>query len=106
GSGKAPAEPDATPLLTSVAFSRSIAAARLRELDLDAERLSACLKRLQGQAYAVGVPADRIGVPSRPGTISLSDARLAAADFVFLHTTRSSLAELAECVGAGPWSEP
>jgi hypothetical protein len=108
GAGKAPAEPDATPLLTSVAFSRTVAAARLHELArdpataLDADRLAGCLERLNGPAFAAGLPADRVGGPSRPGAISLSDARLAAADFVFLHTTRTSLAELFECLDFTP----
>jgi hypothetical protein len=96
GDGKAPGEPDGTLLLTSVAFSRSLASQRLRELAADSatgmdsplhDRCQALLKQLDLHSLSV----DRIGEPSRPGTVSLTDARRAAADFVFLHTTAGSV---------------
>jgi hypothetical protein len=100
GVGKSLAEPDGTLLLASVAFSRTLAVARLHDLahflpgDLDASRLQGFLARLHTLGFVDGVPLERIGAAIRPGAIALADARLAAADFVFLHTTAASLAEL------------
>ncbi len=100
GIGKAPAEPDGTLLLTSVAFSRTLAAARLHDLArdpavaLDEARLRGFLAQLNAPGFVGGVPLDQVGGTLRPGAIALADARLAAADFVFLHTTAGSLADL------------
>jgi hypothetical protein len=96
GDGKAPGEPDGTLLLTSVAFSRSVAAQRLGELaadpavGIDLAFFDACRSSLANSPVR-GLPSDEIGEPSRPGTISLTDARRAAADFVFLRTTAGSV---------------
>jgi hypothetical protein len=95
GMHKAPAEPDTTLLLAATAFSRSIAEQRLRFLAgelglLTAGTLSELQKRLDA-APVRGLPLDRIGVSPRPGVMSLSLARQAAADFVFLHTTRGGV---------------
>jgi hypothetical protein len=97
--GKAPGEPDATPLLASLAFSRSIAAQRIHVLAKDEvfmwqkPILDAALRRLL-DSPPCGLPLDRIGDASRPGSVSLSDARLASPDFEFLRTVSSSRAAL------------
>ncbi len=98
GAGKAPAEPDGTLLLASEAFSRSVAEQRLHALArepgllTDAER-DACLHRLRKGAETRGLPLDRVG-EGRPGAVSLTDARRAAADFVLLRTTPGSVRAL------------
>ena len=92
GVGKAPAEPDATLLLSAEAFSASIARERLHALarDLGIASNDAAFQRLLAAPEVHGLPLDAIGGAIRPGTVSLSDARRAAADFVFLRTTPSS----------------
>ena len=101
GAGKAPMEPDGTLLLASEAFSRSIAEQRLlalaREPGLltDAER-EACLRRLEEGTETHGLSLDAVGGDARPGTVSLTDARRAAADFVLLRTTPGSVRALLE----------
>lgn len=102
GDAKAPAEPDRTPLLSSLGFSRTIAVGRLNALkrepflQSEADLLDRCLARLLGGEVPAGLPVERIGSPRRPATVSLTDARRVAADFVFLHTTPGSLTELLE----------
>src|SRR5262249_7983554 len=59
-----------------------------------ADVLERCLERSQAGEAPSGLAVERIGAPRRPATVSLTDARRAAADFVFLHTTRSSLDRL------------
>ena len=101
GAGKAPAEPDGTLLLASEAYSRSIAEQRLNALAQepgllpDAER-DACLRRLQEGAETHGLSLDAVGGDARPGTVSLTDARRAATDFVLLRTTPGSVRALLE----------
>jgi hypothetical protein len=92
GIGKAPAEPDATLLLSAEAFSASIARERLHALarDLGITLNDAALQRLLAAPEVPGLPLDAIGGAIRPGTVSLSDARRAASDFVFLRTTPGS----------------
>jgi len=85
GIGKAATEPDGTLLLSAEAFSVSIAEERMRSLDLPS---------LPDRPAVHGLPLDAIGGAVRPGTVSLADARRAAADFVFLRSTRSSVRAL------------
>jgi hypothetical protein len=99
GAGKAPAEPDGTLLLASEAFSRSVAERRLhalaREPGLFPEgELNECLRRLKDGGGVVGLPTAAVGGAARPGVVSLTDARRAAPDFVFLRTTPGSVHEL------------
>jgi hypothetical protein len=86
GIGKAPTEPDGTLLLSAEAFSASIAQERLHMLagDVGLRPDDAAFPEVRG------VPLDAIGGAVRPGSVSLADARRAAADFVFLRTTPSS----------------
>ena len=101
GAGKAPGEPDGTLLLASEAYSWSIAEERLhalaREPGLlpDAER-DACLQRLREGKETHGLSLDAVGGDARPGTVSLTDARRAAPDFVLLRTTPGSVRALLE----------
>ena len=101
GAGKAPGEPDGTLLLASEAYSRSIAEQRLEALArepgllTDAER-DACLRRLRDGAETQGLSLDMVGGEARPGTVSLTDARRAAPDFVLLRTTPGSVRALLE----------
>lgn len=84
GGAKSAIEPDATPLLASVGYSRSVAAARLRLLGV------------RGDCPTLpGVPLSAIGGPVRPGTLSLSDAARSMPDAVFRATLAGSLRALA-----------
>jgi hypothetical protein len=94
GGGKAPAEPDATLLLASVAYSRSIAEGRLPALARDAGISPDAVEGVRAGLSIPGLPLDAIGPAVKPATVSLADARRAAGDFVFLHTTRGSVAAL------------
>jgi hypothetical protein len=85
-----PAAPDGTMLLTSLAFSRTVATQRLRQLQQwglinDVETWIEMMGQISG------LPLDHIGPPTRMGTVALTDAARAARDFVFLSTTPSSL---------------
>jgi hypothetical protein len=98
GVRKAAAEPDATPLLTAEAFSRGVAGQRLhamrRDLGLlDDVRHAALLCRLE-EMDVRGLPLEAVGAATRPGAVTLTDARRAAPDFVFLRTTRNGIGEL------------
>jgi hypothetical protein len=96
GGAKAPAEPDSTPLLASVAYSRSVAEERLRALAQAVELGEEFWARVRAGLTLPGLPLERIGGAVRPGTVSLADARRAAADFVFLHSTRAAAQALLE----------
>jgi hypothetical protein len=96
GSAKAPTEPDATLLFSYEAFSPSLAARRLEYLAgapylLPAEALARHRQRLQDGLPARGLRVDSLPVASRPGVVSLVDARQAAADFLLLCTTARSV---------------
>lgn len=97
GVRKEPGEVDRTPLVSYEAFSPSIAKRRVRELAsagwIDDRRRDALLAALDELAVG-GVPLARLSPVERPGVVSIADAGKAAADFVFLHTTRGSLDEL------------
>lgn len=110
GACKSPGEPDQTPLLSAIAFSRTVAVQRLVQLagdaDLPVEKtfVDVCRARLLKLSVA-GLPLDRIDGEPRPGSVSLRDARLAASDFVFLRTTSSSLASFLASVDCTPLRE-
>jgi hypothetical protein len=89
GGGKAATEPDGTLLLSAEAFSASIARERLHVLahEVGVERDNIEFQHLLAPSEVRGLPLDVIGGAVRPGTVSLTDARRTAADFVFLRTT-------------------
>lgn len=96
---KADGEVDRTPLLSYVAFSRSVAEARLHDLYrwqcLASENvLRDCVAALQALPI-LGFPAAELPGTERPGVVALEDARRAANDFVFLATTRASRMDFA-----------
>jgi hypothetical protein len=93
GEGRAPGEPDATPLLSCQAYSRAIAEQRLRDLARE-EVLTDGVRGLPEAPAVAGLPLDAIGTTPRPGVVSLADARQASPDFVFLRTTAASLQDL------------
>jgi hypothetical protein len=98
GEGKHPAELDATLLLSSLAYSRAIAEDRLRRLARELVSASGApeSRGYDGLLDFAGLPVDAIGEAAHPGVVTLADARRASADFVFLHTTRSSVDALLE----------
>jgi hypothetical protein len=102
GAFKAPGEPDATILLSAVAFSRGIAGQRLDLLRdrglVSAERHDELRRRL-AELPVAGVPVFTIPASPRPGVASLADARQASRDFVFLHTTERTLQEFRDLYG-------
>ena len=83
GGGKATVEPDGTPLVASLAFSRAVAVRRLRLLGSD----------LVADFDFPGTPLDAIGPAVRQGTVSLADAGRVSGDFVFRHTLPGSRRE-------------
>src|SRR5207249_4416180 len=86
---KPPGERDQTLLLSYEAFSQSVAVQRLRFLAetlglMDANPHALLRRRLESGLSIQGIaPAASAGF-SRPGVVSLDDARLVAGDFVFL----------------------
>lgn len=94
---KRPGEVDRTPLVSYVAFSRSLAVRRLATASsagwLDDSTHDALRARLANLAPA-GVAAAELQCVERPGIVSLADANKAAADFVVLRSTRGSLDEM------------
>jgi hypothetical protein len=97
GAGKAPTEPDATPLLSYEAFSRAVAGRRLQHLADKLGLISAEEHEAHRQALArlevAGVPLDAVHSTARPGAVSLADARQVAGDFVLLRTTAGTAAD-------------
>jgi hypothetical protein len=93
GAGKSAAEPDGTLLLSAEAFSISIARQRLLSFsgDLGVGREDDLIRRLLARPTLPGLTLDTVGGGARSSTVSLADARGAAADFVFLRSTRSSV---------------
>jgi hypothetical protein len=96
--GKAPGEPDQTLLLSYEASSRSIARRRLELLEPLTEGVvepldwSACrhtFEALPIEGIGLGSP----GNATRPGAVSVEDARKVAEDMRFLRTTRRSVAD-------------
>ncbi|MBL8794022.1 MAG: hypothetical protein JNM56_08955, partial [Planctomycetia bacterium] len=92
---KRPTEPDRTPLLSYVAFSRTVAEQRLQELRnleaLDEAAWQAARQRL-AELSVPGLPLQLTPGPARPGVPSLRDAFQTAHDFVLLFTTARSSA--------------
>jgi hypothetical protein len=88
GAGKAATEPDGTLLLSAEAFSAAIAWQRRDALAHEVGLRSDDTGLPASEVH--GLPLDAIGGAARPGTVSLADARRAAADFVFLRTTPAS----------------
>jgi hypothetical protein len=82
GSGKERAEPDATPLLASEAFSPSLARRRLQMLAEELGPLDVAIPEV------AGLPAEEVEGVQRPGVVSLLDARQAGQDFVFVRSAR------------------
>jgi hypothetical protein len=93
GTAKAPGEPDGTLLLSCEAYSGSIARQRLLDLARE-ERLAEDVQGLPEEPPIRGLPLDAVGGSPRPGIVSLTDARQASPDFVFLRTTPSSVRAL------------
>lgn len=95
GDAKAPVEPDATTLLASEAFSASIATGRLAALQRDgllqSDESARLASRLRAVDFVTGLALETIGQPPRPGTIALTDARMASGDFLFLRTVPGSV---------------
>lgn len=93
--GKAPGEPDRTPLLSYLAFSRCIASRRLQEiadrtrqagLELDFLSLSGAVQELPVRGMSIEkVAAKRMAV------VSLADVCKSAEDFALLETLRTGL---------------
>ncbi len=98
GVGKSVGEPDATLLLSAEAFSATTARQRLHALatEIEVSAQNELYLRLLARPPIPGVPLESIGEALRPGIVSLLDARLAAADFVFLRSTPSSIRALFE----------
>jgi hypothetical protein len=114
---KEPAEVDRTPLLSYEAFSLTIAEARLQKLcgvppaggtgrrvrTRSQKEVSQLVTRLREAATKyLGFPVSRFPATRRLGCVSLVDARLAAADFQFLRTTRVSLRQFLEYFDLNP----
>jgi hypothetical protein len=102
GAGKGPLEPDQTPLLSYLAFSRSIARRRLdylaNSLQLIPERTqyNSLCAMLEHALDVKGLPLEAISATSRPGGASLADMAKVADDFLVLRTTSQTAAELFE----------
>ena len=96
---KADGEVDRTPLFSYVAFSRSVAEGRLRNLYrwrcfASEDVYRRCLAVLETLPIR-GVSAAELPGAERPGVVALEDARRAADDFVFLYTTGRSRTDFA-----------
>ena len=102
GGAKAPVEPDATPLLASLAYSRFVAAQRLRR---SVARSGNAGRRRERTGTVQGCPLTASASPSRLGTVSLSDAARAAPDFVYLHTLPGSVRSLLDWIDFGPFRD-
>jgi len=107
GIHKRPTEPDRTPLLSYVAFSRTVAERRLDELFalnlLGSEAELAALRRRLKELPVTGLPLQMSTAAPRPGVPSLRDAFQTAADFVLLRTTRRSFHEFWQLFDLGAW---
>jgi hypothetical protein len=102
GNGKAPVEPDATPLLATLAYSQQIATARLHELKAAGLLTSEGLDELRQKLALPGVPLSAIGLPARQATVSLADAARVAPDFVFRRTLRGGIRRFLSLFDWGP----
>jgi hypothetical protein len=92
GAGKLPRMPDATPLLSYEAFSRSVAERRLQLLTdalkaIPSSEAKTLRHSLEASVAGPGVPLTMVPGRMRPGTVALADAHQVAEDFIFLRTT-------------------
>jgi hypothetical protein len=90
GVGKTGVEPDATPALATLAFSATIATARLRALQAAGLLDAAAVDDLRTRLTLPGVSLSEVGLPARAATVSLADASRVAPDFVFRRTLPGS----------------
>jgi hypothetical protein len=94
GVGKAPAEPDQTPLLSYEMFSQSLAQERLRFLQRIVQSIDTPgpmdIAHAPAAALSAGIPLQLTMASQRPGVVALEDALKMAPDFVVLRTTRCS----------------
>ena len=96
GAGKAPGEPDLSPLLAHEGYSRSLAEKALNELardpllGLSADDIAACRALLAQPWPTGGIPAHTLPTEP-PRVVSLADAAKAAGDFVILRTMPASV---------------
>ena len=98
GTGKRPGEIDRTPLMSYVAFSRTILLAPTSQ-QLERSGWTAPAERDQwlqaAEALQVdGLPVSSLSLTPRPGVVSLADAGQVAADFTLLGTSRTAFADL------------
>ena len=100
---------DKTPLISSLAYSESIAAGRWKSLQ-EQGWLRNRAWQSPPSAIVGGVSVSRYPTAPRSGVISLADARLAAEDFCWLVTTPSSrrvlLEQLLPDASDIDWSKP
>lgn len=101
GTSKNPGEPDQTPLLSYLAFSRFIAQTRLTFLadigllkDGECEALAAELRHMDVRGVSPLSQDQNV----RPGSVSISDATRSAPDFMILRTTKKSVGQLMEFI--------
>jgi hypothetical protein len=99
---KAPAEPDQTLLLSHEAFSRSIAAGRLRWL-VEGEALDRLRTALNALA-ATGLPLSAVQCEQRR-LVSLADVARAAPDFLLLRTTTQAVTDFLQQYDFSPLAE-
>jgi hypothetical protein len=98
GFAKARGEPDATIMLSHVAFSAEIARQRLAPLrEIDPSLPEMDFAQFRGVSWYSPLPR------RRPGVVSVQDAQ--NRDWLFLHTTRSSLVEFCEQYDFGDWRD-
>ncbi len=112
GAGKAPGEPDFSPLLAHEGYSRSLAERALGELQreplfaLSANDAAVCRGLLAQPWPTGGIPAHTLPTEP-PRVVSLADAAKAAGDFVILRTLPASVRAFApgpkrrHCCGSG-----
>jgi hypothetical protein len=109
GACKAPTEPDATPLLSYAAFSRSVAGARLQTLadplGLIAAEEHESHRHALARLEVAGVPLEAVHSTTRPGTVSLADGRQVVGDFILLRTTAGTAADFLSLCDFMPWRE-
>lgn len=95
GTGKAPGEPDRTPLLSYLAFSRSIASRRLLELGERAREMDLAIDVASAQTQlarlAIRGRSMEAIPPAGSAVVSLADVRRVAEDFLLLNTLPSGL---------------
>jgi hypothetical protein len=102
GVSKNPGEPDQTPLLSYLAFSRFIAQTRLKffaEIGLLTEKEHWQLTDSVESLNIRGISPASSGEQVRPGSVSISDALRVAPDFVILRTTKRSASQFMEYLG-------